>query len=335
MAVAIVRPTLAEVTMHVSHRSTRTPATLAGAMLSLILVASCSDSDPTRPSPIDAARATGEVVLAAEYTAVQIDYPGATFTTIDGINSQGDIVGRYIDAANARRGFQLDKHGMYESLDYPAAVSSSAVGINNLGDVVGEFSDGSRNHGFMLRNGAFSAIDFTDGVTEAHSTFAFGVSPSGAVVGEYKMSFKPLGDPGHAFLLENGHYSHISPPGAAAAVAWKINASGQSVGYYMDQQVPSVGHGWRRDANGTYEVFDFPGASFTNARAINESGTIVGLYRDASQRSHGFILEDGAFTRIDYPGAIFTRLSGINSRGDIVGDYRDAGGRTHGLLMTR
>lgn len=321
--------------MHANRRSTRATATLTGAVTSLILLAGCTDSEPTQPSRVMTPRVTAEGSQGAEYTLVQIDYPGATLTAPNGINSRGDIVGRYIGAANARRGFVLDKHGTFASLDYPGGVSTSAVGINAPGDVVGEYSDGSRNHGFMLRNGGFSAIDFTEGVTVAHSTFAFGVNPSGAVVGEYKMLFKPLGDPGHAFLFENGSFTHISPPGARAAVAWGINASGQSIGYYMDQQVPSVGHGWRRDADGTYEVFDFPGASFTNARAINASGTIVGVYRDASQRSHGFVLEGGAFTRIDYAGAVFTRLSGINSRGDIVGDYQDAGGRTHGLLMIR
>jgi uncharacterized membrane protein len=320
--------------MHTDRRSARAPAMLVGAVSSLILLAGCSDSNPTGTSRVTAPRVT-DADQGASYTTVQIDYPGATFTAVNGINSLGDMVGRYIDAANARRGFLLDHHGAFTSLDFPGGVSTSAVGINALGDVAGEYSDGSRNHGFMLRSGAFTAIDLTDGVTVAHSTFAFGVNALGAVVGEYKILFKPLGDPGHAFLFENGKFTHISPPGARAAVAWGINASGQSVGYYMDQQVPSVGHGWRRGADGTYEVFDFPGASFTNARAINESGTIVGVYRDTSQRSHGFVLEDGAFTQIDYPGAIFTRLSGINARGDIVGDFQDAGGRTHSLMMIR
>jgi uncharacterized membrane protein len=266
---------------------------------------------------------------------VQIDFPGATLTAPNGLNAQGDVVGRYVTVGGARRGFLLDKHGNFQSIAYPGDLAIAAVGIDAGGSIVGEYAEFGRNHGFALSNGAFSLIDFTDGTTVAHSTFAFGISESGAVVGEYKVLFKPLGDPGHAFLLEDGLYTHISPPGARAAVAWGINASGQSVGYYMDQQVPSVGHGWRRDPDGTYTLFDFPGASFTNARAINASGTIVGIFRDAAQRSHGFVLESGVFTRFDYPGAIFTRLSGINARGDIVGDFQDAVGRTHGFLMRR
>ena len=321
--------------MRADRRSTRAPAMLAGAATALVVFWGCSDNDPTRISRITAPPATADATNAADYTLVQIDYPGATFTAPNGINSRGDIVGRYIGAAGARGGFLLDKRGSYRSIDYPGALATSVVGINSPGAMVGEYSDATRNHGFALRGGTFSQIDFTVGTTVAHSTFAFGINSSGAVVGEYKVLFKPLGDPGHAFLFQDGVFTHISPPGARAAVAWAINASGQSVGYYMDQQVPSVGHGWRRDSDGTYATFDFPGATFTNARAINESGTIVGVYRDASQRSHGFMFEGDVFTRFDYPGAIFTRLSGINARGDIVGDFQDASGRTHGLLLMR
>ena len=321
--------------MHADRRSTRAPAMLVGAVTALIVLSGCSDDNPTRPSRITAQPPAADASQAADYALVQLDYPGATLTAPNGINSQGDIVGRYVGAGGARGGFLLDKHGSYRSIDYPAALATTAVGINSATDIVGDYSEVGRNHGYALRSGTFSPIDFTVGNTVAHSTFAFGINSSGAVVGEYKILFKPLGDPGHAFLLEDGAFTHISPPGARAAVAWAINASGVSVGYYMDEQVPSVGHGWRRDRDGTYTTFDFPGASFTNARAINASGTIVGVYRDANQRSHGFVLDGGAFTRVDYPGAIFTRLSGINARGDIVGDFQDAAGRTHGLLMVR
>lgn len=321
--------------MHADCRSTRTPAMLVGAVAALTALWGCSDNDPTRVSHGTGLPTAAGADQAADYTLLQIDYPGATFTAPNGINSQGDIVGRYIGDGGARRGFLLDKHGSFKAIEYPGALTTSAVGINAAATVVGEYSDATRNHGFALSGGAFTQIDFTVGSTVAHSTFAFGSNSSGAVVGEYKILFKPLGDPGHAFLFEDGVFTHISPPGARAAVAWGINASGQSVGYYVDQQVPPVGHGWRRDSDGTYATFDFPGATFTNARAINASGTIVGVYRDGSQRSHGFMLEGDVFTRFDYPGAIFTRLSGINARGDIVGDFQDAAGRTHGLLIMR
>jgi len=321
--------------MYTDFRSTRAPAMLVGAVAALTVLSGCSDNDSTRVSRITGLPATVRADQAADYTLLQIDYPGATLTAPNGIDSRGDVVGRFIGPGGVRRGFFLDKHGSYEAIEYPGALATSAVGINAAATVVGEYSDATRNHGFALRGGTFSQIDFTVGTTVAHSTFAFGINSSGAVVGEYKVLFKPLGDPGHAFLFQDGVFTHISPPGARAAVAWAINASGQSVGYYMDQQVPSVGHGWRRDSDGTYATFDFPGATFTNARAINESGTIVGVYRDASQRSHGFMFEGDVFTRFDYPGAIFTRLSGINARGDIVGDFQDASGRTHGLLLMR
>ena len=314
----------------------RVPSLLISTASSLSMLLACSGIDDTVHS-----RVTGPLTTSASRgvgpTLIPIDYPDATLTVVNGISASGAAVGRFTATGGVRCGFVLGKHGSYHAIAYPGATATSATGIDASGDIVGDYSDGDRNHGYLLRNGTFVPIDFTDGVTVAHSTFSFAINPSGAVVGEYKILFKPLGDPGHAFLYEDGVFTHISPPGARAAVAWGINAAGQSVGYYMDQQVPSRGHGWRRDADGSYTVFDYPGASFTNARAINASGTIVGVYRDAtpSTRSHGFILEEGTFTGFDYPGAIFTRLSGINARGDIVGDYQDAAGKTHSFLLIR
>ncbi|MGQ0539497.1 MAG: hypothetical protein ACT4R6_11150 [Gemmatimonadaceae bacterium] len=255
-------------------------------------------------------------------------------TAATGINPKGEIVGRYTDVAGVVHAFVLDAQGTYSTIDYPSATSTFAWGINPQSDIVGHYVDGVRSHGYRLRNGGFESFDFTIGSTIAHSTFAFSINALGAIVGEYKLGLQRLGDPGHAFLFEDGVFTHISPPGAKAAVAWGINSSGESVGYYVDQQVPSVIHGWLRDADGGYSVIDYPGATLTNARAINPSGTIVGLYRDAARRARGFVLAKGTFSSVEYPGALFTRLSGINARGDIVGDYVDAANKTHGFLLT-
>ena len=70
---------------------------------------------------------------------------------------------------------------------------------------------------------------------------------------------------------------------------------------------------------------------------LNPQGDLVGQYRDAGGRSHGFLLEDGAFTTIDFPapGVIATVATAINPRGDIVGRYRDAAGKDRGYLLER
>ena len=46
-----------------------------------------------------------QLALTGPFAFVSIDYPGATSTSAYGINSRGDVVGRYVDAAGNTHGF--------------------------------------------------------------------------------------------------------------------------------------------------------------------------------------------------------------------------------------
>jgi probable HAF family extracellular repeat protein len=64
----------------------------------------------------------------------------------------------------------------------------------------------------------------------------------------------------------------------------------------------------------------------------------VGAYSNdpntpALELPHGFLLDNGAFTKIDVPGAAETRPFGINNAGQIVGEYVDTARRSHGFLF--
>ena len=85
------------------------------------------------------------------------DLPGLQPITQDngGINSRGDIVGTYCDAApcslgvGATHGFLL-RHGELTTIDVPGAVRTSAVGINASGDITGFYNAGGVGHGYLL-----------------------------------------------------------------------------------------------------------------------------------------------------------------------------------------
>src|SRR5262245_36882954 len=76
---------------------------------------------------------------AAEPTYTTIDYPDSVLTLAAGINSCGDIVGRYLDAAGMDHGFVLSG-GAFTSMDIPGAELTRPVGINDHGDIVGHFN---------------------------------------------------------------------------------------------------------------------------------------------------------------------------------------------------
>src|SRR5712664_340423 len=89
----------------------------------------------------------------------------------------------------------------------------------------------------------------------------------------------------------------------------------------------------------SFRAIDVPGAAGTVAGLSNATGQMVGLYSEQdptlSRSSHGFLLQQGAFTAIDFPGTTATTdASAINAGGDIVGSYTGASGSFHGYLLS-
>jgi uncharacterized membrane protein len=234
-----------------------------------------------------------------------------TFTSAIGINPSGDIVGRYQTADRTFHGFLLSAAGTFTSLDVPGATATSAFGINPRGDIVGGYcSPGpcpaavqtGLNHGFLLRDGTYSSIDFPGALL----TQAWKINAAGEVAGRYK---SPDGR-WHAFLMSDGAFTSIDVPGAIQTVSFPpqvgMNAAGDVVGSYcaaepcpllVTDNFVSV-HGflrsWEdRDNAGQVTTIDFPGASGGGAFGINTRGDIVGAYFDASHRTHGFLRSRG------------------------------------------
>ena len=89
-------------------------------------------------------------------------------------------------------------------------------------------------------------------------------------------------------------------------------------------------------------TIQYPGSTSTAARGINNSGDIVGTYTCAvacinpvtgetsTPGTHGFLLQDGVYTRIDVPGGTATVARGIGEQRMIVGQYA-VGAVTHGF----
>ena len=89
-------------------------------------------------------------------------------------------------------------------------------------------------------------------------------------------------------------------------------------------------------------TIQYPGSTATAARGINNSGEIVGTYSCATAcvnpvtgetstpGTHGFLLQDGVYTRLDVPGGTGTTARGISEQGAVVGHY-NVGAVTHGF----
>ena len=119
------------------------------------------------------------------------DYPGANVTStfpLD-MNEVGTIVGSYKTTTEGEEhGFMRSAQGVFTQIDFPGSVQSEAFGINAAGDIVGRYlgTDG-HHHGFLLRNGNFTSIDYL-----SPNTYAWGINSRGTIVG-YSFADSPSG----------------------------------------------------------------------------------------------------------------------------------------------
>jgi uncharacterized membrane protein len=92
--------------------------------------------------------AHGYVLSDGQFTTIDAP-PGASYTNVTGMNSRGEIVGRYI--VNGVTHAYLLSGGQFSSFDYPGAIFTGATAISPNGDIVGRYRDANNVfHGFAL-----------------------------------------------------------------------------------------------------------------------------------------------------------------------------------------
>ena len=258
---------------------------------------------------------------------ITIDVPGAVLTNAQGINSWGDIVGIYVDAAGKQHGFELSD-GDFISIDYPGAMVTDARGINRRGDIVGAYINapgGPQNmHGYLLSHGTFSEVQYPGYL----GTIAQRILPNGNIYGcNHNTDFMASM---HGFVRTAEGYAAIDVPASMNNGATPDGST--IVGLYTDMM--GMTHGYSIE-EGEFTPFDVPGSNFTEGWDINPQGDIVGDFRDLAGKTHGFLRTEDGYNIIDFPAATLTVARGINPRGDIVGRYTDAQGKTHGFLRAK
>jgi hypothetical protein len=243
--------------------------------------------------------------------------PGAAFATLTiAINNRGETAGTSVDAVpdddgqlppGSRNGFVRDGRGDSTKFDGPGGEDVAVFGLNNRGQTTGVYIDA----------GTVPGPD--------------GLFPPGAV---------------HGFIRErSGRITSFDVPFPYLHGVLDINDRGQTVGFY---DIPSgPGGGFLRERDGEIMPIDVPGAGpFTFPFAVNNRGQVVGYYADEDTRLnpdgslspykvHGFLWDEGRFSRFDAPDSLATFPYGTNNRGQIVGGYFDAAGKQHGFLLER
>ncbi|HRE12573.1 MAG TPA: hypothetical protein PLD37_00090 [Usitatibacteraceae bacterium] len=276
-----------------------------------------------------AALAAGALAVSTAAPAVYvfntIDYPGATFTDVRGLNNAGRIAGyASLDGINFF-GFTY-AGGVFAPLP-PSAVPVSALNLNDAGTIVGNTSDDPNPDRAFILNGTIYSFFTRPGYVD---TYARAISTSGLVTG---YSADAAGaTAGFIYNPFTGLFTDISPAGSTFTIAQGINAAGQVVG---SANLPALGgqHGWLREIDGTITTFRIAGSP-TRARGINDTGLITGFVTVGGTTS-GFVGNSTGYDLLHVPGSGSTFGESINNAGQVSGLYMDSTGAiTRGFIAT-
>jgi uncharacterized membrane protein len=258
---------------------------------------------------------------AQSYTFTTLDYPGATSTSPNAVNSTGVIVGSYVDTASTTHGFAYF-YGKFVTVDVPNAKFTALTGINKNGVLCGNFAN-TATHGFVWEKGRLTQVDFPG----APFTNVNGITDTGALGGSYVDAQQTL----HGFVRHGKNsYTTMDFPGTSETSVNSVNSHGDFTGQTSPPFISAF-----LFSNNQWLDFYYPNAFTTTGDGINDLGQIVGVWnpQDPTLPQQGFLRNpDGTFQAINFPGSSGSAVLGINDLGVLVGSYSDSAGASHGFI---
>jgi hypothetical protein len=255
-----------------------------------------------------------------------VDYPGATNTFLNAINSEGDVAGYYTDSVGVEYGFFTRNHQFREVTISGLPGTAYPWGISDDYIVVGyDIYYRGFTGGFGAGPNHFR--QFYTAFQDEYSP-VYNITPTtGIVSGTFGEG------PYYGFYYLNGQYYKIVYPGSSGlgTTVTGENDQGQFVGTYF---IGSSEGGFLYDGISTYTAIDYPAAISTTPNRISNTGEIVGSYQLSDKVNHGFTYVNGIFASVDFPEATDTQIFGVNASGTIVGRYTDSSGIVHGFEGT-
>ena len=276
-----------------------------------------------------------------------IEFPGASETFADFVNSSGGMVGSYVDADGLYHPYIRTPDGRFVPLKLPQAENLEYFfvhGINDVRTVVARTKRVDDLPGTLVGT-------FQDGlkrfkVPDSVSTEGYNINQDGSIVGHYKSADGRT----HGFIARPVMDTEVPVEDQPVATPTTFTYTFESIG------VPGVAFlavtassdfedyaGYTKSADGEKEVaftlidgvfmiYDFPGSQKTHFYALANDGQAAGHYQDSDGLYHGVILEDGELRRYDFPDAVETEIYGISDvTGALTGGFIDASGVRRGF----
>ena len=220
---------------------------------------------------------------------------------------------------------------IFTTIDPPGATDGFALDIGPGGEIVGSYlsSIDKKWHGFILRAGEFTTIDYPrNDVTFIRPG---GIAPSGDIAGWYT-----AGGINHGFLLtKEGEWSTVDYPGRPNTQWFRILPDGTLVGCAYTAINTASMRAVVLGRDGNVEL-DRPCTCYLGATP--DGKTLVGNYREGPgyKNNIAFVIDNGVFTSIPYPGSLMSLAFDVTPDGKmIVGSYNFDGVTTHGYVVER
>ena len=244
---------------------------------------------------------------AALFLFEDLNHPGAGSGASQGTVARGidgaDVVGYYLDGANAAHGF-LYNGISFSAVDHPSAsplFGTLALGISGS-DTAGTYFDASAvAHGFVFDGVTYSDVDHPNaGGGPGQGTLFNGIDGSN-LVGTYLDAASTQA----AFLFDGVTFTDIVHPDEGPLPSQFTEVlgidGGNIVGSYLDSV--STRHGFVYDGI-TFTDIDHPMGGETGNRGTTitgiDGGNLVGYYQDAFDVTHAFFYDGMSFSDIDY-----------------------------------
>ena len=277
---------------------------------------------------------TGDIIL---------EFPGATATFADFVNSIGNLFGSYIDTDGIFQEFAYTAaDGRYIAFDLANAENLEFFYVHGYNDAkirvargkvsgdvtrtyLGTFVDGLRE---LKVPGSVSTQGYN--INQDSSVVGFYETPDGRRHGFIAKPIQVIDKPVYQASGFNYTYENIDVPGVDFLALTASSDYEDYAGYTKSTDGEKMVAFTLID--GVFETYDFPGSENTYFYALGNNGDAAGYYEDSEGRHRGIVLENGELRQYDFPGSVETEIYGISdATGALTGNWIDASGVRRGF----
>ena len=271
-----------------------------------------------------------------------LEFPGATATFADFVNSDGNLFGSYIDADGLFQEYAYSSDGRYVAFELTNAENLEFFYVHGVNDALIRIARG-KVFGDVTRTYLGT---FTDGLRELKvpgsvSTQGYNINQDSSVVGFYETPdgrrhgfiAKPIevvNQPVFQISGFNYTYESIDVPGVDFLALTASSDFEDYAGYTKSTDGKKMVAFTLID--GVFKTYDFPGSQNTYFYALGNNGNAAGYYEDSEGRHRGIVLENGELRQYDFPNSVQTEIWGISdATGAMTGNWTDASGVRRGF----